>query len=112
MKKRAMAGLVFTAAAFGCMVGVAGAVPEQDHKKGFPVECQTGTLAGETLTIVTSKTVYTEDGDRLRLTTLRIEFDGKVKDKQFGKTVGSITCGGSETSPEGTFTFFARLTPA
>lgn len=63
--------------------------------------CTSGTLSGETLTVVSSKTAY-HGTNELRLTALRIEFDGKVKDKQFGKTQGNLTCGGGETTPEGT----------
>ena len=94
------------------MPGIASAAQGPDSKKAFPVECQTGTLAGETLTVVNGKTAFRDDDTELRLTALRLEFDGKVKDKQFGKTQGTLTCGGSETSPEGTFTFFATLTEA
>ena len=110
--KRLIVGGVVAVAAMVTMPGVASAAQGPDSKKAFPVECQTGTLAGQTLTVVSQKTVFQEDGTELRLTALRFEFDGKVKDKQFGKVQGTLTCGGSETSPEGTFTFFATLTEA
>lgn len=109
--KRAIAAIALTVATLGLTGSTAGAVPGPDHKNAFPVECQTGTLQGETLTVVTSKWVYDDAGNLLRLTALRTEFDGKVKDQQFGKTQGTLTCGGSETGPEGTFSFFATLAP-
>jgi hypothetical protein len=110
--KRLIVGGVAAVAAFVTMPGIASAAQGPDSKKAFPVECQTGTLAGETLTVVNQKTVFQEDGTELRLTALRLEFGDKVKDKQFGKTQGTLTCGGSETTPEGTFTFFATLMEA
>ena len=109
MLKQLIAGGVVAVAALVTMPGFASAEQGPDSKKAFPVECQRGTLAGETLTVVNGKTAFQDDGTELRLTALRLEFDGKVKDKQFGKTQGALTCGGSETSPEGTFTFFATL---
>lgn len=112
MIKRVTAGLAVSAVALAAGSGVAGAVKGPDAKKAFPVVCQTGTLAGQTLTVASTKTVYQSDGTQLRLTALRVEFDGKVKDTEFGKNQGDLTCGGSETSPEGTFTFFATLMEA
>lgn len=109
MIKRLLIGAAVAAGSLGAMAGVAGATQGPDSKKAFPVFCQTGSLAGETLTVVSGKTAYLDDGTQLRLTALRFEFGDKVKDKQFGKTQGTLTCGGSETSPEGTFTFFATL---
>jgi len=106
---RVVTGAVVTAAALGMMGGVAAAAPDVDSKKAFPVFCETGTLAGETLTVVSNKVVFMDDGTELRLTALRVEFGDKVKDKQFGKVQGTLTCRGGETSPEGTFTFFATL---
>ena len=106
--KRLIAGAVVAMAALVMMPGIARAAQGPDSKKAFPVECQTGTLAGETLTVVNQKTVFQEDGTELRLTALHFEFGDKVKDKQFGKTQGTLTCGGTE----GDFTFFATLTEA
>lgn len=105
--KRAIAALALTAGALGLTGGAAGAAPGPDHKS-FPVQCQTGTLRGETLTVVSQKWVYRGD-DLLRVTAFHFEFGDKVKDQQFGKTEGNLTCGGTETSPEGTFTFLATL---
>lgn len=50
-----------------------------------------------------------EDGTKVRLTSLRYQAGDKAKEKRYGKTQGTLTCGGSETSPEGKFTFFATL---
>jgi len=69
-------------------------------------------LAGETLTVVGNKTAFVDDGTELAVTLLRFEFDGRVKEKTFGKTAGNLTCGGAETSPEGTFSFLATLIKA
>ena len=110
--KRLFAGGVVAVTALVMMPGIAGAAQGPDSKKAFPVECETGTLAGETLTVVNQKTAFQADGTELRVTAFHFEFDGKVKDKQFGKTQGTLTCGGSETSPEGTFTFLATLIEA
>ena len=110
--KRLVAGAVVAVAALVTMPGSASAAQGPDSKKAFPVECLEGTLEGETLTVVNQKTAFQEDGTELRLTALRLEFDGKVKEKRFGKTQGTLTCGGSETSPDGTFTFFATLMEA
>ena len=68
-----------------------------------------GTLIGQTLTVLNGKTAFQADGTELRLTALRLEFGGKVKDKQFGNTEGNLTCGGTEESPEGRFSFDATL---
>jgi hypothetical protein len=110
--KRLIAGGVVAVAALVTVPGIASAAQGPDSKKAFPVECQTGTLAGETLTVVTQKTAFRENATELRVTAFHFEFDGKVKDQQFGKTQGTLTCGGSETSPEGTFTFLATLIEA
>jgi len=109
MIKRVMAGAALTMLSLGAMAGAAGATQGPDAKQAFPVECQTGSLAGQTLTVVNGKTAFRADGTELRLTALRLEFGDKVKDKQFGKTQGTLTCGGSETTPDGTFSFFATL---
>lgn len=109
MMKRLVISSGMAVAALVAVPGMASAAQGPDSKKAFPVECTSGTLAGETLTVVNQKTVFQDDGTELRLTALRTEFDGKVKDKQFGKNQGTLTCGGGETSPEGTFTFFATL---
>ncbi len=109
MIKRVVTVMTVSLAAVGALGGTAGAAQGPDSKKAFPVECTEGTLAGETLTVVNSKTAFQEDGTELRLTAISFEFGDKAKDKQFGKTEGNVTCGGSETSPEGTFSFFATL---
>ena len=109
MIKRMVIGVVAAAVALVAMGGAAGAAQGPDSKKAFPVECQTGTLAGETLTVSGNKTAFFEDGTELAVTSLRFEFDGRVKEKTFGKTVGNLTCGGTEETPEGTFSFLATL---
>ncbi len=112
MVKRAVVAVTVAAAAMTTLASTAGAVPAPDKKKAFQVVCTSGTLQGETLTVAGGKTVYLDDGTQLRLTTLSATFDGESFDKQYGKTVGDITCGGSVSDAEGTFTFFARFTEA
>lgn len=109
MIKRLMAASCLAGMAVGLAGGVAGAVPSPDKKNVEVVTCQSGTLAGETVTIVSNKTVYLDDGTQLRLTAFAASFGDKSFDKEFGNTQGDLTCGGSETSPEGTFTFLATL---
>jgi hypothetical protein len=110
--RKHVAAVAIAAAALTAMSGAAGAVQGPDSKKAFPVECTSGTLVGETLTVVSGKTVYMDDGTQLRLTALRTEFDGQVIEKVFGKNQGTLTCGGSESDTEGTFSFFATLREA
>lgn len=112
MIKRTLAGVAVAAAAIVAMETSAGALPSPDKKKAFQVVCTSGNLAGETLTVAGGKTAYRSDGTPLRLTSLQASFGDDSFDKQYGKTVGNLTCGGSETSPEGTFTFFARFVEA
>ena len=112
MLKRAAAVVALTLAVVGATTGMAGAAPEPSDKD-FRAVCLTGTLAGETLTVVTNKWVYMDDGTLLRVTALRFTLDGEVvKDKEWGKTQGTLTCGGEEATPDGTFGFFARFVEA
>lgn len=105
MIKRVMAGAAVALVSIGASGGVAGASQGPDSKKAFPVLCSSGNLAGQTLTVVSGKTAYRADGTELRVTAFHFEVGDKVKDQQFGKTEGTLTCGGTE----GPFTFFATL---
>ena len=107
MIKRLSSVVALATVAFGAMAASAGAAPSEDSKKAFPVMCTSGTFAGQTLTVAGGKTVYTADGTQLRVATFFATFGDKTIDK--GKAAGSLSCGGSETSPEGTFTFFATF---
>ena len=112
MVKRVIAGAAVAAVSFGVMAGTASAAQGPDSKHAFPVECQTGTLAGETVIALNGKRAYLEDGTELKVTAFHFEFGDKVKDKEFGNVEGTMTCGGTEVTPEGTFTFLATLREA
>lgn len=110
MIKQSVTVVAVAASVWAVPGGVAVAAQGPDSKKAESITCQTGTLAGETITAVSKKAIFLEDGTQLELATFRIEFDGMVKEK--GKDPGAITCGGSEMSPEGTFTYFVTFRPA
>lgn len=71
-----------------------------------PCRCTSRTLAGESVFIPadTGNSAYREDGAHLRVTRFEGDFPGGTFAMDFGAKQGDITCGGSVTTSQGTYT--------
>ena len=104
--------MAVAAMATAVMSAAASADPGGQSKNNFLAPCTSGSLAGESVFIPADagNSVYREDGTHLRVTRFVGQFPGGSFVKDFGARQGDITCGGSVTTSQGTFTYFVTFT--
>ena len=112
MISRAVIGAAGAAAMLLASATTAGADPGGQSKNNFLAPCTSGTLAGESVFIPadTGNSAYREDGSHLRVTRFEGDFPAGSFSADFGSKQGDITCGGSVTTGQGTFTYFVTFT--
>jgi hypothetical protein len=110
--KRVTIGAALAASVTMALTSGAAADPGGQSKNNFLAPCTSGTLAGESVLIPadTGNSAYREDGAHLRVTRFEGDFPGGSFEKDFGAAQGDITCGGSVTTSQGTFTYFVTFT--
>jgi hypothetical protein len=109
---RVTIAMAVVASAMMALPSAATADPGGRSKNNFLAPCTSGTLAGESVFIPadTGNSAYREDGAHLRVTRFEGDFPGGTFATDFGAKQGDITCGGSVTTSQGTFTYFVTFT--
>jgi hypothetical protein len=112
MTRRLTVAMAVAASAMMALPSAATADPGGRSKNNFLAPCTSGTLAGESVFIPadTGNSAYREDGAHLRVTRFEGDFPGGTFATDFGAKQGDITCGGSVTTSQGTFTYFVTFT--
>ena len=112
MTTRLTVAMAVAASAMVALPSAATAAPGGRSKNNFLAPCTSGTLAGVSVFIPadTGNSAYRDDGAHLRVTRFEGDFPGGTFATDFGAKQGDITCGGSVTTSQGTFTYFVTFT--